>query len=313
MPSRRLNLKPRSAALTGRSARVFTICALLLAVGCGVGTYEQRLTVSSNYFTYLNKLNASLARAPWVAPDPYGMSMRTPLGFQLLARPVPPEEAEAAAEGEAAAASESESATEETEASADETAASDPRHPSFLGIELPGLIDAWQADLPTSGGGTTKAFLYVMGNHDRFLELARNDNVGLDPETFLDDLEAILADSLRVTVAEESGSGAAVDNARYKDLIPRGEEYAVPKEFSKISYVPAEERLTELGLPSIRLHLYEHRAGPVQVAILMIHPASVSSRPEEALRLGLETFSVVDQPPALKRADAAPSGGVKDF
>jgi hypothetical protein len=265
------------------------LCALLglalLLPGCGVQAYEQRLQDTNELFAYWNSLDENLSR-PWAQAD-FGLEMRVPKPFQLMARPQPAEVDES---GQPIALDE------------------DKRQPLFLGIEeLPGLIDAWRATLPISESEGMPAYLYVLGNHQRFLDRQLSEGEGAEPGTFLEDLELLLQNTLNVTI-QDSQTGDR-DNVRYRETIPRQEKYAVPKEFTAISLLTPEEMQRDLGGHLWRIQVYEHRADPIQVAVVLIYPAAVSDRPVDRLKLALETLKVANQPPRAPRPGEPETGG----
>lgn len=276
------------------AARFVAALGLLAAcAGCGVQAYEKQLADSNELFIYRNRLDAHLNSATWAAPNDFGVGMRPPKQFAVIPPPAPPEINE---NGELVGEVEP-----------------DLRQPTYLGIQdMPGLIEAWRADLPTSEGAAV-AFLYVLGNHQRFLDRAANDGEGADPATFLLDLESLLGSTLGVPIGETAGSGAAQDNVKYTEMIPRTERFAVPREFTGISILPPEDVLQPLGLPPLRVQMYEHHAGPVQLAFVMVYPVSVRENPADSLRIALETLTVTPEPPRLRRPGQEESSGPTGF
>jgi hypothetical protein len=269
-------------------------CLALLCAGCGVAAYEQRLADSNELFAYRNKLDAHLSNATWAAPNEYGVTMRIPKQLALIPPPAPPEVDE---NGEVVGEIQP-----------------DLRQPIYMGIQdMPGLIEAWRADLPTSDGGTAVAFLYALGNHERFLIRAANDGQGPDPAEYFLDLENLLQTTFGVSIPEGATNEGAQDNVRYNETIPRIERFAVPKEFSAVSILPPPEVIQQLGLPPLRVQLYEHTDGPIQLAFLMVYPVSVRENPVDSLRIALETLTVVPEPPRLRRTDQPESGGATAF
>ncbi|QDU36257.1 hypothetical protein Mal4_05410 [Maioricimonas rarisocia] len=248
--------------------------------GCGSEVYEQRLQETAAFFAYMDKLNDNLEPV-WRRQD-FGLSMRPPKPFQLMPAPVPPE----VEEGE------------------EPPPVEDTRQPVFLGTELPGLIEAWRADLPSDGGEQVPAFLYFLGNHQRFLDLARSEGVGADPATFLSELEIVLQQALGVTLPEGE-SRQADPNTRYRERLPKEERYAIPKDFTAIDFEPPEP----IGGVPLRLHLYQYQTGQVQVALLMVYPADVRDRPQERLKLALETLNVSGQAPRPQRSSSEGEAG----
>lgn len=268
-----------------RSLLRLALCLPLLCAGCGVAAYEKQLADTNELFTYRNKLDAALAEATWTAPDGFGISMRVPREFSQIQPPPPPPEGEEPVE-----------------------VPEDRRQPTYLGIEFPDLIAAFDARLPTQTG-QANAFFYILGNHQRFLDQAASDGQGPEPATFLQDLRTQLETTLQVTAAD-SGDGAR-DNVRYTETIPRSERFALSKQFTAVSYLPPPEALPDL--PELRFQLYEHEAGPVQVAFLLVYPTSVRTNPVESLRIALETLTVVGEPPSPPRPGEAASGAEPSF
>lgn len=267
-------------------------CLLTLStVGCGLATYEQRLEDTNDYFAYLNKLKAHLTDSPWVDQNGYGIEIRMPRGFALDQQQLlPPEGAEPESEEVVLV----------------------PTPPVYLGVqEMEGLIAAWKASLRTGGGGAADAYLYVLGNHERFLVRAANDGEGADPAEFLNDLDFMLQDLFQVTLPEGESDDVAADNVRFSESIPRIEKYAVPKEFRGVSFLPPPE--STAGALGMKAQLFVHESGPVQVAFLMVYPINVESNPVESLTLALETLNVSSEPPQLRRPDEPATGPRPSF
>lgn len=261
-------------------------CGLCLA-GCGVQAYEQQLNNANELFAYQNRLDQFLTRTPWDAPG-YGVSMRIPLGYGEIPAPVPA----APKKGE------------EGEAAEDPEPPVDLRQPTYLGVpEIEGLIGAWKAAVPSSDGSNAVVFLYVFGNHSRLLTSSAQPGEGQASDEYLNHLEAVLQTQLGVTIEQEGGS-ANQPNHKLRESIPRDEKFVRRKEFEVVRLVPSEGALQELQLPKLEAYLYEHHAGGIQTAILLVAPTSVRENPDNALRVALETLSVSDQAPE-RRPDGA--------
>jgi len=252
---------------------------MVAVCGCGLDTYEQRLAETNDYFKYVNKLDTYLSDGTW-SNDAYGIKLRLPKGFVPLPGPAPP------AEGE------------ETEAPV-----VDPRQPNFLGVDLPGLIEAFRAE-----NGQAVTLLYVLGNHERVLIRAANDGVGDDPATYLTDLELLLQNAIGVTIPDQPGKGDR-DNEKYTETIPRDPKYAHQKDFTAISLLQPEPPDGAASQLQLRLQLYEYQAGGMQVALLLIYPTTASSDPRDAFKLALETLEVSDQPPRLENPNQPETSG----
>lgn len=269
----------RSVQSGRRRLRRVAICAVLAVVaGCSVRGYEERLNRTNDLFGYMNLLNENL-RAEWGDTYGFGIRMRPPRQFEL--KPPPP------------------LPTEENPAPVDD------RHPNFLpGIpELPGLIGAWEGQLESADGGRVFAFLYVLGNHQRFIDQQTGEGGGAEPAEFLNDLEAALQRSVlgNVNPLPEANTGSQ-DNVRYQERIPRAarvEGFPVPRDFTAISFLPPADRLDEFQGIQIRLQLFEYtpHESNVQLAVLMVYPVNVRNDPVVPLRLALETLQLVETAP----------------
>lgn len=258
------------------------VCCLLLA-GCGVQAYEKQLNDSNELFTYQNRLNQALTKDPWTAPG-YGVSLRIPLGYGKLPDPVPvaPVEGDAAAEGE--------DAGQPAESPVDE------RQPMYLGVpELEGILGAWKATVPSRDNSTAVVFLYVLGNHNRMLSSSPTDN-GAPPDKYFEDLESLLGLQLGMTI-EQQGNSANAANVKFKESLPREEKFVRKKDFDVVRIVPSAGALQELQLPELEIYLYEHQAGSIQVAIMLVAPKTVRDNPDTVLRMALETLDVSSQAP----------------
>lgn len=276
---------PRDISAAGGGHRLSSVSGpLLLTVccwlaGCGVQAYEQRLNNANELFAYQNYLDKTLARAPWSAPGGYGLSMRIPLGYAQIPAPVPPPPVKDADGAEV-----------------EQPMPPDLRQPTYLGVpEVEGLIAAWKATVPARDGQAV-VFLYVLGNHDRLLA-SNTEAGGLPPEKYLEDLETLLQTQLGLTI-EKAGSASNQVNVKAEETIPRVERFVKSKAFTAVRLSPSPAALQQLGnLPEMEGYLYEHQAGPCQVAVLLVAPLSVRDNPETALRTALETLVASDQRP----------------
>jgi hypothetical protein len=282
---------PKSLPITTpRVARLLTCTVLAVLAGCSVRTYEERLNKTNELFQYMNTLNENLESSTWVDPYGFGIQMRVPKPFVLMPPPPAPTE--------------------------EEPAPVDTRQPHFLpGVpELPGLIGAWTAPLETTGERPLPALLYVMGNHQRFLDKLAGEGGGPEPSEFLNDLESMLQTAVLGTnePLPVANSGSQ-DNVKYQERIPRSprvEGFPVPKDFTAISFLPPPERIESLGGVPIRLQLFEYApsGSAVQLAILMIYPVSARDDPVVRLRYALETLEMSEQPPQPQHTGDEGSG-----
>ena len=251
---------------------------MLFATGCGYDRYEARLKETAQFYEYLEEVDANLAAPGWSGS---GVSMRVPLPFST---PLAGPERVIDSEGNA-------------------FLGPDPRHPHVLGVELPGILSAWQAPLSTESDGVVDARFYILGNHDRFLS---QQDGGPTPLEFLSELEMTLQSAFNVVIPDgESPQGG--DNVRTREMIPPQQspnaKYTSPKSFTAIRYVPAGL----IGGADLQGLLYEHLAGDVQVAILILCPKSITSQFRQRIDLALQTLQVSSQIPT--RAGAAGGGG----
>lgn len=282
---------PRFPRRSGSLPGAWLLIACCSLAGCGVHAYEERLNNANELFDYQNRLDQVLAKTPWAAPGGYGISMRIPLGYAAIPAPAP---SAPPAEGEP-----------------EPPPPVDLRQPTYLGVpEIEGLIGAWKAVVPTRDNQQAQVFLYVFGNHDRILHAIPGEQ-SLPSNEYLKDLESVLQMQLGVTLGT-AGSSANQVNVKLRDTIPRVERFVKQKEFQTARLVPTPDALAQLQIPesaAFECYLYEHQAGPCQVALLLVAPVSVRDNPEAALRTALETLTVSDQPPRRQSGSrGAPSG-----
>lgn len=270
--------------------RSLILLAVVLCLGCGADKYKARLNETAQYFRYKEKLAAEL-NPVW---SEMGVSLQPPRQFVRIAPPPQPAD------------------DEELELEA----AEDPRQPHYLGIELPGLLGAWEATVQTDVGGEDEprqAYLYVLGNHGRFLDVADDGSAGMDPGTFSTDLVDLLSGTVGVVLPMgETGTGVE-KNERYHEVAPRVEpnvKFTPKKQFTAVTLSPQIDAI-DLGLP-YEMQLYEWNGSDIQVAILMVYPQSVSPREKlhERLLLTLETVNVDDVAPSVSsQSGSSPSSG----
>ncbi|MCA9088128.1 MAG: hypothetical protein KDA90_05760 [Planctomycetaceae bacterium] len=261
---------------------VLSICCLLS--GCGSAEYEARLQRTKELYGYLNRLDSSLSKSVWNRPD-VGMAMRLPIPFkQVLPAPVP----------------------EKDEQGNPLPVLEDPRQPHILGVDLPGLVEAWQTELPIGGGEVGEARLFVCSNHQRFLDLGPNTP---KPEDLLTDLEIALQTGFGVTLAVGESS-TLTDNVRTRLIAPprssQDAQYTTPKDFTAIRFVPREP----LAGQDIEGIVYAYKAGKIQMAVVCLLPRNTGAQFRERLTTALQTLVVSpDAPKPRKGTAGAPAGG----
>ncbi len=252
--------------------------------GCGYSTYEQRLADTKDFYEYLEVVDSSLASPAWDRRD-VGMTMRVPMPFKgQLAGPEKMQDDDGNVSwGE------------------------DPRQPNVLGIDLEGLVDAWQATMSDAAGEQVDSRMYVLSNHQRWLE---KEAGAAAPQDFLTDLEHQLMSAFQVTVPGGE-SGIPGDNVHYRQLIPdRGSlnaKYNTPKDFTIVRFVPENT----VGGQDLQGLLYEHTSGDIQMAVLILCPKTVTSQFRNRVDLALQTLQVAGQAPKGSTGTGGTGGGGK--
>lgn len=265
---------------------VLTSCVL---VGCGQAKYEERLKASAEFYEYMQTMEANLASPIWERSD-LGMKMRLPLPFRI---PMPGPELLVDEEGE-------------------QFYGPDPRHPEVLATTFPGIVEAWQTMLPGEAGQQVDSRIYVLTNHSRFKLV--DGAVLEEPAEFFSDLEVQVSNVFDIFIPDGEAN-APGENIRYKLTVPMtgspSSKFIEPKRFSVIRFVP-EEVAEGQGLQVV---LYEHQAGDIQVAVVVIGPSSFSSQFRQRLEMSLQTLSV--QPQVATQIDkttgTTQQGGVSGF
>lgn len=259
------------------------LCCLNL--GCGAEKYQQRLAETSEYFAYQDRINTELGPV-WSGKQ---ISLRVPGQFDLVPPPAQP-------------------TTEDGEAY--KPPAEDHRQPHYLGIELPGLVAAWKASVQADAEGGSEqsrtAYLYLFSNYDAYFQSADQSGSGIDPSLYLSELERQISSAIGVFLPEGDGGTGAQKNVRYIETIPGGlpdSKFRPPQDFTAVALSP-EIPVSDVPL---EMQLYEWMGSRMQVALLMVYPASVSPQEDlqERLRLTLQTFAATDQAPS----NASSSGG----
>ena len=131
-----------------------TLWILLAGVvsGCGSEKYQERLDASSEYFKYRREVDSILETRWWQAGT-FGLQFRVPRGFVEIPGP-------------------------ETEEDPDI------RQPDFLPRPLPGLVGAWEAEVPVeieeSETTSLRAWIFICTNHADHLK--RYEDPLIEPE-----------------------------------------------------------------------------------------------------------------------------------
>ncbi len=249
------------------------VVLLCVASGCGQSTYAERVNRTAEVFSYHAKLDQNLQPA-WTQPA-WGLAFRAPLKFRLKPGPPP---------------------TRPNDEGVSEVAV-DQRQPAYLGVELPGLVAAWEVP--------GEAFLYLCSNHQRFVDGSTGSGELTAPETLLADLELALQQGFEFTLAEENARGSSELHARFPERIPNTDRFAQPKAFESIRI----EKATE---PEFAARVYEHKADKIQVAVIFVYSPKFTtgiSDLDASVRLALETLRADPVIPRGVAAPGAPAGG----
>ncbi|QDT55040.1 hypothetical protein Pan44_30810 [Caulifigura coniformis] len=264
---------PDSTQRCERKTIRFWRCGLVALIGltgglsgCGQSTYAERVNRSRDLLAYHARLDQSL-QAEWARAD-WGLALRPPVRFRLMPAPPPPK------------------ANEEGLVEV----VPDTRQPAYLGVELPGLVAAWEVP--------GEAFIYLCSNHQRFVDSQGSTATVAEPETFLADLEAVLQQGFEFTLSAEPARGPAERHAKFAERIPLSDQFAAPKAFDSI-------RIEKESDPKFAAHVYEHLAGRIQVALIVVYAPANPGNFENGARTALETIRVE---PVVPRAAVQPGG-----
>ena len=273
------------------------LCVLLS--GCGAETYERRLEETRKYFAYLQNVNEALTQGAW---SESGIEFRVPKQFQVMD---PPRKEEA--EGETPGEETPESGPgfrpgfnrgPRFGTSESSSTPPDPRQPAYLGVELPGLLGAWQATFSVDsddGASDRTGYLYVCGNH--YLWLQKEDDPDVEPLKFFREFGTRLARVFGV-----SPPTVDYDWDWKREKLPPGQGYVASKAYESIIFEIQINGLT------YDLMLFRHEARDIHVMIMYVVPQGVDPRLrlKNAIDYSLEYLEVSDRiptkrPPASNR------------
>ncbi len=248
------------------------------AAGCGQSTYAERVNRTAEVFAYQAKLDQNL-QAEWAQPG-WGLSMRPPVRFRLKPAPVQPKPD---AEGNVVEVVE------------------DTRQPSYLGVQLPGLVAAWEVP--------NEAFLYLCSNHQRFLDAQAAVGDLQSPDNLFADLETVLQQAFEFQLSAEAAKGPSELHAKFPERLPTSDKFAQPKAFDTV-------RIEKTSEPQFAARVYEHKSDKIQVALIYVFSPKYTTSPtelENGVRLALETLRVDPAVPrgAAKGTGGAPTGGAR--
>lgn len=230
------------------------LAGMMLLSGCGAQAYQERLSATEKYFSYLNKMDANLD-SEW---EESGVSIRVPEQFSAVRAPEPKLDED----GQPIPSDKP-----------------DPRQPEFM--EMPGLIGAWRAEVRIDGRDEPGlAELYIVGNHHLLLE---QDNKAATE--FHGDFVGRLAAALDATVPEQ--------NQWTEEFFPpqAGKTYVTSKAFTATSFTA--DRTVHGVKPVVHLYLPPVANG-VQVAIVWLIPEGIDPREklDQRIPMSLETVTV---------------------
>lgn len=264
------------------------VLPVLLVTGCGQATYEERLQATADFYKFLEEMDTHLASPMWERTDK-GVKMRMPLPFGGPMRG--PEVL--------------------TDDEGNPYYGPDPRQPDHLAVALPGIVEAFQAQLPGESGDVVDTRIYVLTNQDRFILV--DGALVEDPLVYLEDLEFLLASAFGVSLPPGEVARSPMENMPYELTVPapgsRHAKYMTPKKYRAIHFVPDEP----INGHDVSAMYYGHHAADIQVAILVIGPRTLSSQFRKRMELALETLQA--QPQQASQIDpntgsANPGGAV---
>ena len=237
--------------------------------GCGVDTYENRLKAANAYYAYREDIDTSLDRK-WVGP--FGVSLRVPMGFREVAPPK-------------------------------KDMPDDRMNSRFTRVtDLPGLLAKWEMPVQTEDAGNQVAELFLLGNHQRFLDHdPQKEESGGSPATFLQDYDNALQTGLNITMT--APSGAAADNAWLPGRVPTVGQipYTQTKnyEWAKLSPPENPEVMPHRVGYTSRFEVPVNRNSKLQVILLCLYPAKMrdSTKLTERLTKTMEQLEVPAQMP----------------
>ncbi len=269
--------------------------------GCGSQTYELRLEETKKYFSYLNKVNASLHAAESGLVRDYKITIRIPIQFNFIPPPVPTE-------------------SEENEEPVPVPPEADERQRKFMNTILPGLLGAWEADLVVqyaeedeeaeadeeeedAGADTAKGYIYLLGNHLKWI--AKEEDASVEPLSFAVEATDAIASGFRMPPdRDEQPWDWAVKKK------PSGEAGYVGKKVFDAFEFGANEGDPEIEIDGAyyNVELYIHEVGDIQVLLMIVAPIDTATSEKLGERVGLmleqlEVEAVTPKSPATRALD----------
>ena len=259
-------------------ATVAGCLALAGVVGCGYDTYELRLKQTSDYYNYLERVEANLA-PKW--GDGRGiLEMRVPKQFVPIPSPPPPAKREDGTE---------------------EPPPVDLRQPDYVNLIFPELLGAWEApvevSLPDGGREIRKAYIYALSNY--WTLIGENPN---DAPHFTKSLTELIGAALEETATEEP-----------PEMHPKPGTYLPTASYNVFHFKPkpitlqVEDRRTSVYY---KFEVYERQNGDIQCPLVVVLPEGINPREKinERIPMMLEYVNPTKTPPRAGANKAAPAG-----
>ncbi|MCA9098957.1 MAG: hypothetical protein KDA36_11245, partial [Planctomycetaceae bacterium] len=219
-----------------RFGRLFIACGCLLLSGCFEAVYEQRLKTANEHFKHQEILDSNLGPV-WFGT---GLAFRVPKEFELI----PPPEAPAA-EGDGAA---------------EATPQIDRRQPDFIGMELPGLVGAWKANVTVSGQSAS-AYAYIMTNQALMAMPPGPDRP--NPAEFTNKTIEDLSRAAKISLKPEDW---------INESFPKQSGFITP-----VNYQSAvQESTREVAGKKMRYLIYRSQQGDLQAIVMFVIPSNTS-------------------------------------
>jgi hypothetical protein len=249
----------RCLCVSRSSLPLLLVSAAVALSGCGQETYENRLKATNAYYGYVEDVNANLEAETAL---PFGVKIRVPKEFKLI--PAPKADAP------------------------DERVNSTATRVS----NLPGVLAKWQRQVQTDDGGRHVAELFLVSNHQRYLDYDPTAGELGAPANLLADLDYTLQEGLGITISPMA-MGAAENAWLPARTPPVGQiPYTIQKTFEQIRLMPPES-------PEIMPHRIGHATryevpvgkNKIQVALICLYPA----RMRDATKVGEQLLKTMDQ------------------
>ena len=260
-----------------RTHRSVSLALLLYIGGCGYSEYEMRLNESKKYYSYLDKVEQSLA-PKWVVPGNL-MELRVPRQFNLIPPPPP-------------AAPEDENAEKPI----------DPRQPDYVNLLFPGLFGAWEATFKVvktdSSAEERRGYIYALSNYWEFA-----GEHAVDAGEFVTTLKDLLAEKLKIPMSDPRPEVYPTLSGSYHAQIPYDVCSFKGKEIDGVNYTFEVFARTQGSVIGVIVTVLPEA---------MESPQKVSER----IPLMLETFNFTKTPPkagAEPNAPVQPAAGGAAF